>query len=76
MDPIQEEVRDLRHSQEDIWNKVNGMDKRLALLEQKVDQIDKNVCKINDALSKILWIIGGGFIASLVAWIVGGGLSG
>ena len=50
------------------------MDKRLALLEQKVDQIDRNVCNINNSLSKILWIVGGGFIASIVAWVVRGGL--
>jgi hypothetical protein len=50
------------------------MDKRLALLEQKVDQIDRNVSNINSSLSKILWIVGGGFIASIVAWVVRGGL--
>lgn len=62
-------------SQDEVWEQMAQMDKRLALLEQKVDQIDKNVCKMNDALSKILWIIGGGFLASFVAWIVRGGLS-
>jgi len=50
------------------------MDKRLALLEQKVDQIDRNVSNINSSLSKILWIVGGSFIASIVAWVVRGGL--
>jgi wobble nucleotide-excising tRNase len=59
---------------EAIQREISEMDKRLALLEQKVDQIDRNVCNINTSLSKILWIIGGGFIASIVAWVVGGGL--
>jgi wobble nucleotide-excising tRNase len=59
---------------EAIQREISEMDKRLALLEQKVDQIDRNVCNINTSLSKILWIVGGGFIASIVAWIVGGGL--
>jgi hypothetical protein len=59
---------------EAIQKEISEMDKRLALLEQKVDQIDSNVCNINTSLSKILWIVGGGFIASIVAWIVGGGL--
>jgi L-arabinose isomerase len=59
---------------EAIQREIAEMDKRLALLEQKVDQIDRNVCNINNSLSKILWIVGGGFIASIVAWIVGGGL--
>lgn len=61
---------------EAIRDEVIHMDKRLALLEQKVDQIDKNVSSINDNLSRILWIVGGGFIASAVAWIVKGGLGG
>jgi len=61
---------------EAIRDEVVLLDKRLALLEQKVDQIDKNARKINDSLSKILWIIGGGFIAAAVAWVVRGGFSG
>jgi hypothetical protein len=50
------------------------MDKRLALLEQKVDQIDENVRNINSSLSKILWIVGGGFIMAIVGWVLRGGL--
>ncbi len=61
---------------EAIRDEVISMDKRLALLEQKVDQIDKNVTNINDNLSKILWIIGGGFIMAFVGWILKGGLGG
>lgn len=59
---------------EAIQEEIRDMDKRLALLEQKVDQIDKNVTKINDSLSKILWIIGGGFLAAFVGWVLKGGL--
>jgi len=59
---------------EAIQREISEMDKRLALLEQKVDQIDRNVSNINSSLSKILWIVGGGFIASVVAWVVRGGL--
>ncbi len=61
---------------EAIRDEVISMDKRLALLEQKVDQIDKNVTNINDNLSKILWIIGGGFIMAFVGWVLKGGLGG
>jgi chromosome segregation ATPase len=59
---------------EAIQKEIAEMDKRLALLEQKMDQIDKNVTKINDSLSKILWIIGGGFIMAAVGWVLKGGL--
>lgn len=61
---------------EAIRDEVIQMDKRLALLEQKVDQIDENVKNINDNLSKILWIVGGGFIAAFIGWVIRGGLGG
>ena len=59
---------------EAIQKEIEEMDKRLALLEQKVDQIDKNVTNINANLSKILWIVGGGFIMAIVGWVLRGGL--
>lgn len=59
---------------EAIQKEIAEMDKRLALLEQKVDQIDRNVSSINTSLSKILWIVGGGFIAAAVGWVIRGGL--
>lgn len=52
------------------------MDKRLALLEQKVDQIDKNIQKIADALSWIAKISGAGLIGAIMTWILKGGLNG
>lgn len=59
---------------EAIRDEVIHLDKRLALLEQKVDQIDKNVTSINNSLSKILWIVGGGFLMAFVGWVIKGGL--
>jgi len=66
-------------SQED-FNTVRGdlyaMDKRLALLEQKVTQIDTNVEKIASALGWIVKITGGGLLTGITAWIIKGGLGG
>ena len=59
---------------EAIQKEIAEMDKRLALLEQKMDQIDKNVTNINDNLAKILWIVGGGFVTAAVGWVIRGGL--
>lgn len=59
---------------EAIQKEIAEMDKRLALLEQKVDQIDENVKNISASLSKILWIVGGGFIMAIVGWVLRGGL--
>ena len=55
---------------------LHAMDKRLALLEQKVDQIDQNIKKIADALNWIAKITGAGVLTALVTFIVKGGLSG
>jgi len=30
---------------------------------------------LNNNLSKFLWILGGGFLASIVSWVLRGGLS-
>jgi len=66
-------------NQED-FNTVRGdlyaMDKRLALLEQKVTQIDRNVEKIASALGWIVKITGGGLLTGITAWIIKGGLGG
>lgn len=51
------------------------MDKRLSLLEQKVDQIDKNLQKIADSMSWIAKILGAGVIGAIITWIVRGGLN-
>lgn len=55
---------------------MHQMDKRLALLEQKVDQIDHNIQKIADALGWIAKITGAGLLGALVTFIVKGGLTG
>jgi hypothetical protein len=36
--------------------------------------VDLKVTNINANLARILWIIGGGFIAASVGWVIGGGL--
>ncbi len=53
----------------------HDMDKRLALLEQKVDEIDKKLQKIADAMSGIAKILGAGVIGAIITWIVRGGLN-
>jgi mevalonate kinase len=55
---------------------LHQMDKRLALLEQKVDQIARNIQNIADALGWIAKITGAGLITAFVTFIIRGGLSG
>lgn len=64
-----EQVSDLKES-------FHEMDKRLSLLEQKVEQIDKNIQKMADAFSWIAKILGAGLFGAIITWIVKGGLAG
>lgn len=61
---------------ENFRDELHQMDKRLALLEQKVDQIDRNIQKIADALGWIAKITGAGLLGAIVTFIVKGGLTG
>lgn len=61
---------------QNVKEELHQMDKRLALLEQKVDQIDKNIQRIADALGWIAKITGAGLITAFVTFILKGGLTG
>lgn len=75
MSDIAEEIKELKHEKDEFGKCMSSMDKRLALLEQKVERIDDNLDTLTKALSKIAWIISGGFILAAVTWVVKGGLS-
>jgi hypothetical protein len=55
---------------------IHELDKRLALLEQRVEQIADNIQKIADALSWLAKITGASLLGAIVTWIVKGGLVG
>ena len=55
---------------------IHELDKRLALLEQRVEQIADNIQKIADALSWLAKITGASLLGAIVTWIVRGGLIG
>lgn len=55
---------------------IHELDKRLALLEQRVEQIADNIQKIADALSWLAKITGASLLGAIVTWIVKGGLIG
>mgnify|MGYP000160863182 CR=1 FL=1 len=55
---------------------IHELDKRLALLEQRVEQIADNIQKIADALSWLAKITGASLLGAIVTWVVKGGLVG
>lgn len=57
-------------------DEIHELDKRLALLELRVEQIHDNIQRLADALSWIAKIIGAGLLGAVVTWIVKGGLIG
>lgn len=57
-------------------DEIHELDKRLALLELRVEQIHQNIQRLADALSWIAKITGAGLIGAIITWIVKGGLIG
>jgi len=47
-----------------------------ALLRQEVSAMKKTIETYNTGMGRLLWLIGGGFIAAIVSWIAQGGLNG
>ena len=49
---------------------------QMAVLVAKQQNLIEKMDKFSSGINRGLWIIGGGFLMSLVAFIVGGGISG
>jgi predicted nucleic acid-binding Zn-ribbon protein len=65
---------DERHQQ--YVDRQNDLEKKMIALQADISYIKKNQDALNKNLSTFLWLIGGGFITSLVAWVAKGGLFG
>jgi|TARA_B110000503_G_C7092693_1_gene390127 hypothetical protein len=73
----------------EVKDELNALKDRMSALEQEQHKIDIQLVSIksdlfylragqdslNNNLSKFLWILGGGFLASIVSWVLRGGLS-
>lgn len=57
-------------------DEIHAMDKRLSLLEQKVDNINTNLEKLTSSISFLAKALGAGLIGALVTWVIRGGLAG
>lgn len=57
-------------------DEIHAMDKRLSLLEQKVDNINTNLEKLTNSISFLAKALGAGLIGALVTWVIRGGLAG
>jgi ribosomal protein S2 len=43
-------------------------------INNRFDKVDQELEGIKNAMWKVVWVIGSGFAAAIVAWIVNGGL--
>ena len=61
-------------SDDDVLKRLRDVEKELAVEKQRVSTLETKVDSMNSGINRGLWLLGGGFISSVVAWIIGGGL--
>ena len=59
---------------EQINDRLRALELENALLAQEVKQLHSEVDNLKGGIGRGLWILGGGFLASIVGWITTGGL--
>ena len=59
---------------EQINERLRALELENALLAQEVKQLHSEVDNLKGGIGRGLWILGGGFLASIVGWITTGGL--
>lgn len=62
-------------SEDQIADRLRIIERENALLAQEVRQLHEKVDSLTGGIGRGLWILGGGFMASLVAWVVSGGMT-
>jgi predicted nucleic acid-binding Zn-ribbon protein len=80
-DALKEEIDALKRSVEKIQstqsmyvNEHHKLEKQIVEMRTDLHYIIKNQESLSSNINKMLFIIGGGFIAAIVSFIVGGGL--
>ena len=60
---------------DDTQERLRELEKQLAVLTALVENQNKEITSLKGGISRGLWIIGGGFLTSLITWIATGGLA-
>lgn len=81
IDTLKDEIDDLKRSIERIQatqsmyvNEHHKLEKQIIEMRTDLHYIIKNQESLSNNINKMLFIIGGGFIAAIISFIVGGGL--
>jgi cell division protein FtsB len=64
-----------RNSVYGVRTQVNDLEKQIAVLTARIEQLSKEIDKINSGIGRGLWIFGGGIIAAIASFITTGGLN-
>ncbi len=62
-------------SNEDIEARLRQLEQKVGIIQNDLTYLKEGQDRWNNAVSRLLWLIGGGFIAAIVTWIVGGGVA-
>lgn len=62
-------------TESELQQRLIEAEKELAVLRVELENTKKKQENLNSGINRGLWILGGGFIAAIVAWVTGGGLN-
>lgn len=57
-----------------LEEKIAQLETKVAVMEAENAALKAQVDNLSTGIGRGLWILGGGFMTSVVAWIAGGGL--
>jgi len=54
--------------------KIVKLEAELEASKLTTERLEREIISVKSGIGRGLWILGGGFLASLVTWVAGGGL--
>lgn len=54
--------------------RLRELEKEFAVMQSQFTDLKRRQENLNSGINRGLWILGGGFLAAVVAWVAGGGL--
>lgn len=76
IEEIKEDIKTIQARQQQYIGLHHGCEKELVLLKSEIKHVKTRMDVFSANVSKILWIVLGGFAAAIVSFIVQGGLIG
>lgn len=75
LEDLKSAIAEIKETQAKYVREHHQLELKLLEMRGDIHYIKENQDKLLGNLNKVLFIIGGGFIAAAVTWIVGGGMS-